>query len=1153
MRFDRLDLIAFGALTARTVSLRPDAKLHLVYGPNEAGKSTVRQAVAHLLFGFPQRKDFDFLHEASALRIGASLRRSDGTALAFRRRRGTKSTLLSADDAERPLNDDALAPFIGTVSRSAFENAFGLDSHALRRGAEEMLRLGGEAAGTLFAVASGLSSLTRLRSGLDAEADTLFSTRKSSSRKFYEVLQHYDDAHGVAGAHELRASEWKSLLSEIGTCESVLTALRDQRSSVRTDLLRLERLLRVHPLVRDLDHLAGEAHQYADLAPLAPEIAGQIEAAHGREIAAQQVVRQAGEAIADLGRRMDALVVNQPVLAASHAITELFARIEDYRSKSRDLPRIRGEREQFASQIAGFAQALGKRDEEGLLQSVPTQTALADLEGLIAQGERHLLDRERLEQDRQAASDELAGMEAGAGVPVPMDTRVWRERLEALGEQIELVAELSALQVEVAGRQRQLRESCSRLRPAVVDLEALALVALPDTGAVNRCRDRIQSAASEVVAQDRRRAALDGDMERLAGEIAADESGLPIPSPEAISGARQARDRSLAELRDAVESGGSPGAAHFDRVESLVLTADRLADAATTEAERVSRHAARVARRAVLGSELEAIAKLQAGAREEEGRARAEYLALFAETGIAPTRPDEMVEWLNAVRALLAERNALLALADRAASLETTASRLLPSLRAIASAVGAGVTDDLSVPALERLIALRLKALSEEWSASRTQEGKRQAIRSQLERTGTALAAKLGEHDEWLARFGSALAAVGLPDQTSLAGAKVAITLWGEVIHAHTQMQNRSARVEGMQRDMEAFEHDVSQIVRNAAPDLADLPADGAVLELQKRLNDALAAASSVLALQGELEAGTGRLAAAERDAEQARLHRARLMADLPPQSDIAETVARLKRRDALLVRLEGVRERLADAHKGTEIEDIRKQLENFDPDDAAARLDELAAAEARLGAEENEAYARLRDARQRREALEQGGGVEQAAFLRNAAEAELVEVSRHWLTTRLAAAILGAGIERHREANADPMITRAGQLLEQLTAGSMSGLIQQFGEDDVPRLAAIRASGEPVGISDMSEGTRDQLYLALRLAYLENFSHNNEPMPFIGDDIFQTFDDERAERGLHVLAETSRSFQTILFTHHRSVADTAVRALGDDLDLVEW
>ena len=71
-----------------------------------------------------------------------------------------------------------------------------------------------------------------------------------------------------------------------------------------------------------------------------------------------------------------------------------------------------------------------------------------------------------------------------------------------------------------------------------------------------------------------------------------------------------------------------------------------------------------------------------------------------------------------------------------------------------------------------------------------------------------------------------------------------------------------------------------------------------------------------------------------------------------------------------------------------------------------------------------------------------------------------------------------------------------------------------------------------------MSDGTRDQLYLALRLAGLESWLKSHESIPFVVDDILLNFDDARATAALKALAELSRSTQVLFFTHHRHVVD---------------
>ena len=78
-----------------------------------------------------------------------------------------------------------------------------------------------------------------------------------------------------------------------------------------------------------------------------------------------------------------------------------------------------------------------------------------------------------------------------------------------------------------------------------------------------------------------------------------------------------------------------------------------------------------------------------------------------------------------------------------------------------------------------------------------------------------------------------------------------------------------------------------------------------------------------------------------------------------------------------------------------------------------------------------------------------------------------------------------------------------------------------------------------------MSEGARDQLYFALRLAFLEDYAARSEAPPFIGDDLFASFDDSRVAAGLKALAAASATIQPILFTHHAHIVAIAERFLG--------
>jgi len=78
-----------------------------------------------------------------------------------------------------------------------------------------------------------------------------------------------------------------------------------------------------------------------------------------------------------------------------------------------------------------------------------------------------------------------------------------------------------------------------------------------------------------------------------------------------------------------------------------------------------------------------------------------------------------------------------------------------------------------------------------------------------------------------------------------------------------------------------------------------------------------------------------------------------------------------------------------------------------------------------------------------------------------------------------------------------------------------------------------------------MSEGTCDQLYLALRLASLQMESPPRDLLPFIVDDILIQFDDARSAAALRVFSNLGKSRQVIFFTHHEHLLEIAAKDLS--------
>jgi len=153
---------------------------------------------------------------------------------------------------------------------------------------------------------------------------------------------------------------------------------------------------------------------------------------------------------------------------------------------------------------------------------------------------------------------------------------------------------------------------------------------------------------------------------------------------------------------------------------------------------------------------------------------------------------------------------------------------------------------------------------------------------------------------------------------------------------------------------------------------------------------------------------------------------------------------------------------------------------------------------------------------------------------------ATMVSGVEQYLRLQIAALILEQRIEDYRKKNQGPVLARAGELFAKLTLESYANLRDELDESGKPILMGVRPNDLEVPVEGMSDGTRDQLYLALRLATLEQHLGKGEPMPFVVDDILIGFDDNRTRICLAVLAELALSTQVLLFTHHRRVLELA-------------
>ncbi len=1158
MRIDRLDLERYGHFDGTSLDLSAgDVRLHIVHGRNEAGKSTALSAICDLLFGVPERSGLGFRHGNNALRIGAALRLTDGSVLEVKRRKGRTATLLDADGAALP--DNLLAPHLGGIDRAGFERLFGLDHERLRQGGDAMLAAGGDLAQTLFQVGSGLSGLKDVAARLVRDADEIGSPhRKQQSKPLWQAVE----AHGEAAARmrneATRADAWDAAVAAVETTRSQLTALREGLSQAQMARSRLERLRRVRPLLARLDDLAAALLAAGDGPDLPDSLLVQWRQAEAGLLSAERQVQTAG-AEADAAAAALAEAGEEPaLLALAVPIEALYQRQGEIAKARADLPRRRQDRDQALHRLERAARDIGlPPDLERLGRNVPDRLLVARIRDRVkahARLDQSLADIRRREEMAAAAARQ-AERQHGPDAPDPYDLSAAEAAFTAaqrLGEVELRLARAERAQAEGRGR---LTQAVARLGRYAHDADRLACLPLPASDAVEQQRQREVSLEAKRLrlAEDRRQ--LEEEARRHRQTLRELKADGEVPTPAAIAEARRQRDLSWAGLRPLLDSGGKAPADAVPAFEHSLRTADLLADQREQEATRVARF---VRAESDLAMCLERLDDLDGDAAQLETAAAAlaaEWTGMWRPSGIEPGGPAEMAAFLTQAAAVLATREQQGQLVEAVEALTAEEEQCRRHLTQVLTLCG------VAVPVDGTLSVLRTQA---EAAVTRARQASDAAARTAQERQRTILALEQAraDHDQaladltaWRDGWAADMDAIGLSPQSGPAEAEAALSTWEDIAGELRELHGLDHRIVALEKDIALYVAETQAVTVEAmrlSPRL-DLPDD--VQLLPAALFSTLAAAREQAARRQVLAQRHDRAREALQIAEQdlsrcrdalsdlRRLHRLSVEDDVAALVTAAGNRRTLKRQEAALLA------ELAQAGDGIDPAQLRADVADIDPDATTAEATVLAAEIDRAQADLPEVSARLRDAERTLEELRQRAGIGGAAQDAADAAARAAAAAGRWLRLRAASLLLSQAVERYRDRNEHPLLIRAGQILAAMAAtggNPIQRLKVDYGDADHPVLVGVRADRSDLGVEGMSEGTRDQLYLALRIAAVEAHVRQSTPLPFVADDLFITSDEARTAAGLRALAELGSATQVVLFTHHEYVVQAASATLGD-------
>ncbi len=1167
MRLLSLELLAFGPFTETILDFSDgDAGVHLIHGPNEAGKSAALRGLTNLFYGIPPRTTDNFIHANPDLRIGAEILHSDGkTSARVIRRKGNKNTLLDASG--NSLQDDVLDNYLGGVTRELFTTMYGIDQGVLVRGGKALVEGGGDLGESLFAAGMGVAGMKEVMAALEAEAGGLFKP-KARNPLINSLISAFKDARKQCVGKSLSPAEWARHDRSLRGAEKEKREVEKTLGALLSERNRFERLQKAIPRIVAMRGLRAELETMGDAPVLPPDCPGERRTARETLHRARTARERLEKELASIRASISAISPSDNLLKAQDDINNLFQRSGSHKKAQLDLPRRRADYYRLREEAEAILKQMGPEftlDNAEALRLTDARIARIqklgrELDPLLERIRSREKDKANLEADLAAARKDLAG------TPAEMNAGKLEEACARARRQGDLAARLQKTTADLKKRRKRAENALVRLGLWKGPLEKVETLAAPAPETVDRFEADFHSVAGRMeriendISEQRDRISL---LNRQIEEV---KAGGSIPAEEDLAAARERRDQGWRLIRGAWLLGRSdpegirafvPGAEDAPKREALadeyvksVARADEVGDRLRNESERVAKLAEFAARKREREKRLEARRRELAKVLEHSKTLAERWSAMWADIGIAPLSPREMGAWLQRLQnvteaaADLRERNG-------------EKDEIEAVIEALRSDVSVGLKGLGEWPAwnkekLESLIHRAESKVKSVREAARVRESLSASIQ-ELERGRTLADMDLKQAGEarksWLMKWGEAMRPLGLDKDSLPEEADAVLTRTRLLFERLDQSRVMQGRIRAMEADAKKFEEEVAGLCARLAADLAEIPPDEAVSLLYDRLRKDLTGAARL----GELEKRRG---AVEKtiyeegiviDETGARLEEMRIRAGAASLDELPEIERKSAEVQEKRKEMERLERELAEYSAGADIATFIRETEAVDFDALSGEIEE------RSG--------RIRTLEEKRSELDQIIGGERAAFklmdggadaseLAGKSQAILAETRdavERYARVRIASIVLRKEIERYREANQGPILGRAGEIFNKLTLNSFSGLAPEYDEKDNPILKGVRPSREKIPVEGMSDGARDQLYLALRLASIEQRLQTVEPIPLILDDILINFDDDRSKATMTILADLSRKTQVIFFTHHQHLVDLARSAMGKD------
>jgi uncharacterized protein YhaN len=1153
MKLKRLDLKAFGPFTNKTLEFNSKCPgLHIIFGPNEAGKSSSLRAFKALLYGFHQQSPDNFIHSYDQLLVGGCLENSAGEEIIFQRRKKRIGDLI--DEQGNPLDLGVLSPFLHGVEPEIFESLYGIDHDALVSGGKEILDQKGEVGQALFAAGAGISSLREVIDQLEKEAADLF---KSAGQlpQINKAVKNFKELQKEVKSASLSSKDWKHHRKILENAKAERAGLEKERNHKNKELYRLDRLKQAIPELASLTSRQDQLLAMGEVVLLDTGFAENYQRVSQDIREAKQELEKDTERQGKLEEKLKSISLNKDLISQAEQVDDFHQRLGEYRKGQKDRPVINGMRislRREASQL--LKQVRPDLDLEQVVTLRPVLSKKRTVQTLIPQYE--LINQRLSTARKQSKSAQQELNEIKKSLSAILDVKDPENLLQAVKMaqrvgNIDVQLEKSRSDVEL--RKKGCLAELKRIGLWSGELAALMELSLPLSETVQQHENNFSEIVDERREIEKERKNVEKDLKSAQTEIKKLEYAGVVPSEKELTQIRIKREqgwqlvrRQWLELEDVTDESKLYDPVHPlpDAYEGNVKQADFFADRLRREADRVANAAAL---RAQIETFQESLAQNDKNKELLDLRARElgeAWKHVWKPYEINPLSPKEMRGWLAEMDKLrfklgdtFLKDQEIELVAKRRKELRLAVKKELNSMgeKELPSGEELNPVLILAETVLERIAGQKKELVKlQEW-----QENSKKAFQQAQE----DIAASQEALTKWQNLWQKTLLGLGFGGEVLTFEALDIIENLQSCFDKLKEADDLKKRIDGIDRDAAELEEEVKTLLEKVAPDMLALPLDQAIPQLRFKLSQAQKDGTLFYKLSEEIDSLKDEVSAAQKTLQSAneQMDALLLKAKCEKIEELPATISKFTEYKRLQEKISDTEATLAKIGAGVQIEELARQAAEVNADELPVMIVSLKREiEERVNPEINRISQVIGEQTTKLAAMD---GSAKAAEAAEGMEQELAKIRRlaeRYTLLKLASKILNQEIERYREQHQDPVLKLASGYFNNLTMGSFTGLRTDVNDKGEPILVGVRPDKLRLTVEKMSSGTRDQLFLALRLATLEWRLEGSEPMPFIVDDILINFDDDRSKATLKVLADLSKKNQVILFTHHRQIVEAA-------------